>query len=618
MIKVEPKYLFLARRRILRRVLLPLFAVLPTVAGLVGCGEQATQEADHYNDLAYYYHYRSLDSTTAYARRALQVARGDDGVIGESLNNLAFVAIMRMDFPRAKQLCDSVNTITGDQIELLVSDILQMRICQRESRNKDFYDSYQQAAQRLRRIDETSLELTPRQQRRMVYARSEYRIVASAYFYYVGLDRQSAQAISGMGEEDLASDTAQLINYWYCYGAGGLLTKGSREEIYQQEFDCLMRAYRLAMESRSTFWIANTLQALSEHLLQRPDGPRLMADNPRDIRLINTDAMPDSLLAGNLAERSLHLFRQFGDIYQKAGSLRTLANCYWQIDDYHSALICLEKALEEDTVINRAPDLVASIREQLCIVYSAVDDKQASDYNRNLYLDLQDQTRQDRYYEARADQLDRTSHTLNLMLAAVGFMILLMAGLLGLFAYLRSRGGGEGTIAPLQASLKRWKERDEEHQRALDEQYEEVAEQLAPRRGQQAAPPGAAGQGVAGQQCAAAHRPHADGDKTAGGGPRASHAAGRTDGLSRRTAPADQQFQRHAHGVDTTAAGQTLRPRREFSAPAALRPRGQGSTGVSDEGDPPQRRSYWRLGEGRPRADALHGQHPDGQRAQIY
>lgn len=183
-----------------------------------------------------------------------------------------------------------------------MSDILQMRICQRESRNKDFYDSYQQAAQRLRRIDETSLELTPRQQRRMVYARSEYRIVASAYFYYVGLDRQSAQAISGMGEEDLVSDTAQLINYWYCYGAGGLLTKGSREEIYQQEFDCLMRAYRLAMESRSTFWIANTLQALSEHLLQRPDGPRLMADNPRDIRLINTDAMPDSLLAGNLAE----------------------------------------------------------------------------------------------------------------------------------------------------------------------------------------------------------------------------------------------------------------------------------------------------------------------------
>lgn len=468
--------------RLLCRAHLSLFAVLLTVAGLFGCGGHSTQEPDHYNDLAYYYHYRSLDSTTVYARRALQTANGDDGVIGEAINNLAFVAIMRMDFPRAKQLCDSVNALTDDQIELLVSDILQMRICQRESRNKDFYDSYQQAAQRLRRIDETSLEITPRQQRRMVYARSEYQIVASAYFYYVGLDRQSVQAVSGIREEDLASDTAQLINYWYCYGAGGLLTTGSREEIYQQEFDYLMRAYRLAAESQSTFWIANTLQALSEHLLQSPDGMRLMADNPRDIRLLNTDAMPDSLLAGNLAERSLRLFRQYGDIYQTAGSLRTLANCYWQIDDYHSALICLQKALEEDTVINRAPDLVASIREQLCIVYSAVDDKQASDYNRNLYLDLQDQTRQDRYYEARADQLDRTSDTLNLMLAAVAFMILLMAGLLGLFAYLRSRGGGRSAIAPLKASLKRWKETNDAHRRMLDDQYEEKTELLAVSR----------------------------------------------------------------------------------------------------------------------------------------
>lgn len=203
MVKVEPKYLFLARRRILRRVLLPLFAVLPTVAGLVGCGVQATQEADHYNDLAYYYHYRSLDSTTAYARRALQVARGDDGVIGESLNNLAFVAIMRMDFPRAKQLCDSVNTITDDQIELLVSDILQMRICQRESRNKDFYDSYQQAAQRLRRIDETSLELTPRQQRRMVYARSEYRIVPRPIFIMWASTASRHRPSAGWGRRTL-------------------------------------------------------------------------------------------------------------------------------------------------------------------------------------------------------------------------------------------------------------------------------------------------------------------------------------------------------------------------------------------------------------------------------
>ena len=46
--------------------------------------------------------------------------------------------------------------------------------------------------------------------------------------------------------------------------------------------------------------------------------------------------------------------------------------------------------MNDNKAIEQAPDLVASIRERLCLVYSAIDDKQQSDYNRNIYLDLQD------------------------------------------------------------------------------------------------------------------------------------------------------------------------------------------------------------------------------------
>lgn len=469
------------RPKLFGRAVSWLLLTVVTCVWLSGCKNHSLEKADLFNDLAYHYHYRNLDSTTTYARRALEVASSDDARSAEALNHLAFVSIMRMDYPMAKKLCDSVQTLTSNQIELLVSDIQQMRICQRESRNKHFYDAYQQAAQRLRRIAESSEELTPRQRRRMVYAQSEFQIVASSYFYYVGLERQSAQAIARAGEvSGLDKDTAQLINFCYNYGSGGVITHGTREEINQQEFDYLMRAYRLALQTQSTFWIANTLQALSEHLQQRPDGARLMADNPRDIRQLNTDSMPDSLLAGNLAERSLLSFRKYGDIYQTAGSLRTLANCYWQIGDYPSALLCLQQALEEDTVINRAPDLVASIREQLCLVYSAIDDKQSSDYNRNFYLDLQDQTRQDRYYEARADQLDRTSHTLNLILGAVVMMIVVVVGLLILFAYMRNRGGSRATfLAPLYASLRKWQQKNEAQQLEMADRYENLEEQLA-------------------------------------------------------------------------------------------------------------------------------------------
>ena len=64
-----------------------------------------------------------------------------------------------------------------------------------------------------------------------------------------------------------------------------------------------------------------------------------MHNNLPSFQYINLDNMPDSLLAGNLAQRSLHIFQRYGDVYQTAGSYRTLASCYWQIKDYRSAII---------------------------------------------------------------------------------------------------------------------------------------------------------------------------------------------------------------------------------------------------------------------------------------
>ena len=155
--------------------------------------------------------------------------------------------------------------------------------------------------------------------------------------------------------------------------------------------------------------------------------------------LINPDEVEDSLLAGYLAERSLQLFQQYGDVYQTAGGYRTLASCYWDIGEYTSALTFLEKSLNENPAIHQAPDLVASIYERFSITYSALDEKGESDHYRNLYLDLQEQTRHDRQLEARAEQLDRVSAQLNWMIIAVISMILLVVVSLFLFSYLRRR-----------------------------------------------------------------------------------------------------------------------------------------------------------------------------------
>lgn len=141
------------------------------------------------------------------------------------------------------------------------------------------------------------------------------------------------------------------------------------------------------------------MQAISEHLLQKGDRQKLIGNNMQEFDYLNVYLMPDSLLAGNLAQRALGKFKQYGDVYQTAGTWRTLSEAYRSISDFQSALVCLENALKNDTAINSAPDLVASIREQLSIVYAAIDNKVQSDYNRNIYLDLQDYTRQDRFLE---------------------------------------------------------------------------------------------------------------------------------------------------------------------------------------------------------------------------
>ena len=443
------------------------------------CNAPHRQQVDDYNDKAYAAHYRNLDSVKIYAKQALALSNGYNTGKAEALNNLAFVYLMQMHFDKAYATLNEVMGSTDDQVELLVADIQMMRLCQRESNNKEYYDYNEEANKRFLRINEDKRLLTDRQRRRMVYARSEYAIVSSTYYYYVGLEQPSVRALSAINPDgEIQTDMPQLLAYVYNVGAGGIFTKGKQEEINQKEFDYLIRCYMLAIHHNYPYWEANSLQALSEHLVNDKSREALIRDNLPSFKYLKVGNLPDSLIAGNLAERSLSIFQKYGDVYQTAGSYRTLASCYWQIKDYRSALICLQNALKQNPAINQAPDLVASIREQLSVVYSAIDNKQASDYNRNIYLDLQEQTRQDRYYEARADQLDSTSQQLNIMIIAIGLIIIVILSLLIIFHYLRRRADNQSELNKLLLPLEEWKHHNIAYMAQLDDEYTEVSEQL--------------------------------------------------------------------------------------------------------------------------------------------
>ena len=450
------------------------------------CSSSNQRMIDKLNDISYDFHYKNLDSTYYYAMLADSLSGGYDEGKAAALNNLAFYHIARMDYNIAYDLLRQVAETTDNQVELLVADIQLMRLCQRESRNKDFYVYREKAQRRLRRVDEEPERLSDRQKLRMIYARSEFHIVEATYFYYVNSIDSFRKSLYAINPEEIQQDTAQYLGYLYNMGAGGVFPG----HACVKEFGYLLRCYTLAAD-KYPYWKANSLQAMSEHLWND--------DDMRDLSWVyhfefNThhsypDAeqescfiplfgieMPDSLKSIDLAQRSLSHFTEYGDVYQIAGANRTLAQCYFNMGDYESSLYCLNRALAENKAIEQAPDLVASIREELSLTYSALNDKQQSDYNRNIYLDIQEQTRQDRFLEARAAQLDKSSKILNGMIAAVVAMILAIIILLIILTHKRANAKRVHPLAELLEPLKKWKEINKAHVTDLLAQEEELQE----------------------------------------------------------------------------------------------------------------------------------------------
>ena len=437
-----------------------------------------TQYIDKLNETAYAFRYKNLDSTFFYAKKAYDNSQNYGDGKAEALNNMAFVFIANMEYEKADSLLMTVATHTTNQVELLVADIQMMRLCQRMSANRLFYDFQENAISRRRRIMEEPSALTPHLTKRMVYAESEMEIVVSTYYYYIGQHNRSANAIERINKSIIASDTAQYLNYIYNIGSGGILRKKSPEDIRQREFELLVECYITARKTGNVYFEANALGAISEHLLDTIGRRQLVGNNPAAMKLINPENLPDSIVARQLAIQELDLFKKYGDKYQIAGAHRTLASAYMQAGNYQYALDHLYAALA-DTIVNKAPALVASVREQMSVAFSAIDDKVSSDYSRNIYLDIQDDTRQDRMFESRADMLRKSEHQLNLLLAIVVATIILIITMLWWFNRLYQKRNKTEENRRLLDPLQQWSKRNKDKNKETEERYEEITEKMA-------------------------------------------------------------------------------------------------------------------------------------------
>ena len=182
------------------------------------CSRPDRQAVDRLNDLSYTYHYRNIDSTRHFAQQAFDLSESYSAGKAEALNNLAFVHIARMEYDEAEKLLGEVTEITDNQVELFVAYVQEMRLCQRRSRNREFHEFRELAGRAMNRIREDLDMLSQREAHRLLYAETEYAIVNSTYYYYVGLERQGIEAMHDIDENEVQRDTAQYLNYLYNIG----------------------------------------------------------------------------------------------------------------------------------------------------------------------------------------------------------------------------------------------------------------------------------------------------------------------------------------------------------------------------------------------------------------
>ncbi|WP_294539734.1 DUF5113 domain-containing protein [uncultured Bacteroides sp.] len=409
---------------------------------------------DSLNGAAYAYRYRQLDSSCFFARQAYMKVNLYKSGKAEAANNLGFWLYMKMDFERAAALHKEVYQLTKNELELLIADIGLMKICQRTAMNKEFYDYRNSALKRMKRIREESDLFADRHEKlRLDYAFTEFYLVSSIYYYFLQQRQEAKEAIRQIPANNEWSDTSQLLYYHYIKGAAGLVEGRKPADRKLREFDQLYYTWRTAAQSGFPYFEGNGLQGLADLLISPKNFEFFQSTRMHILQELGVPV--DSLLPLRLAQLALQKFREYDDLYQIAGAYVSIGKYLNRHGRYAEALDTLTKALncvnlhhmlyyhhgedgrdqlypyiEGDTTytgvpwitqeqVKTVPEWISRIREQLSVSYAGLGMKAASDYNRNIYLDILNFTRQDKELESRYDSLEAGSRQMTLVLSLV-------------------------------------------------------------------------------------------------------------------------------------------------------------------------------------------------------
>ena len=436
---------------------------------LAVCGradaQGSSQTAFDLNEKAISYLWNNLDSAEQYARFALDVTRRHSDEHAKAINTLARIAFMRMDYMQAWELYSSVPSITSNTLEVVASQIGLMRICQRTSDNVSFYQYRNEILLNLRALHEEQEALNSAQLDRLLSLERSFRMESAQYWFELEQLGQAGREMAYVVPDNrLRDDHDRYLMYTYMHGLGIGIEENDVASYRLRSLDnCLRSATRynnVRMQALSISAICSLLLEYgTDNVLSGVSGDMLS-------RLNASDVNPE-LLPTQLALKALQLSASYGGQYEIIECERLLASCYIERGLYEEALGVLGTALDmlnDNFRLNSAgrteqepleryrsdgriveeewmdamphgvvPECMASLREQMSLAYSGLNDKQASDYNRTVYLEIQKNIRLDRRYEARTILLKQSNLRLKGVLYSLAAAIVLLAVFILLF-----------------------------------------------------------------------------------------------------------------------------------------------------------------------------------------
>ena len=466
-----------------KSIVLSVLCVVVCIIGMPSCRDGAHTEVcrsvDSLNTLAYHTRYQSLDTTLRYSQQAFDLSAEYTEGRAEAYLNLAFVQYMAMDYDSASTLYHHAYDLTTSMLTKAVADVGLMKICHVTGLNEAFYDYRSDAEQKLRRIaDEDLTDLTPQQQRLLRYARSEFHMASSAYYNYIMQDSLGAAELKAVAADMsmLDHDPAQLARYYTLTGD-------------------LESAIEVSRRANLVYMQAVTMQRMSQNMIN------------------SSGESPDSISPFSLAmaQRALWLFRAYGSIYSRALTYLTISDYYLHANMPEVALDTATKALEfvniqhshvygneveflmpyssyhdeestemrwmEQGYMNCAWEWIATIREHLSMIYSSMGMKRQSDYNRNIYLDILDATRQDRQLEHQVAMLEQERSSQNMLIVLV-VMISVVLSLAFYFAIKhmkrKSEQSYDSDMKAVEDSFNKWMEDNERIYSSMEEEEKKI------------------------------------------------------------------------------------------------------------------------------------------------